>query len=181
MKKSKSYNKNVRKIGLKSEKLDKILKLFYEYPNKKFTIREIEKETKIPRATTYEYLNALKKQNLVTKDNMAIGNLLFKTKKTNYFVEKIVSSGFVDEIISKMNPSCIILFGSIRKGESVKESDMDIFIESHIKRQIDVKTFEKVLKHKVQLFIEEDINNLQPNLFNNVINGIKLYGSIKIR
>lgn len=173
-------SKNVRKIGLKSENLDKILELFYEYPNQKFTLREIEKKTKVPRATAQAYIQELKKRDLVTKDNTASNSRLFKTKKTNFYIEKIVSSGILEEIIGKLNPSCIILFGSIRKGESIAESDIDIFVESPVKNLISTTIFEKKLKHKVQLLVEEDIHKLQPNLFNNVVNGIKLYGSIKI-
>jgi len=158
-----------------------ILELFYESPDKKFTVREIAKLTKIPRATVHKYLINLKKQNLITKNNEVSNNLILKAKKINYFVEKIISSGLVDELIDKLNPSCIILFGSIRKGDSVKKSDIDIFVESHLKKQINTKKYEKKLKHKIQLFIEPDINKLHSNLFNNIINGIKLFGGFKIK
>ncbi len=160
---------------------DKVLDVFYEYPNKNFTVREIMRLTKVPRATVHKYLIALKKQNLINNKNRVENNLIFKTKKISYFIEKIVFSGLIDELIEKLNPSCIILFGSVRKGDSVKESDIDIFVESSIKKQIDIGRFEKKLKHKIQLFVNNDINQLQPNLFNNVINGIKLYGSFKIK
>ena len=52
----------------------------------------------------------------------------------NYFMEEIVKSGLVDYLIENLNPSCIILFGSIRKGDSVGESDIDIFVESFVKK-----------------------------------------------
>lgn len=158
-----------------------ILELFYEYPNKKFTVRDIAKLTKIPRATSHKYLKDLKNQNLVTKDNEASNSLIFKSKKIDYFTENIISSGLINELINKLNPSCIILFGSIRKGDSVKDSDIDIFVESHIKKQINIKKYEKKLKHKIQLFLEPDINKLHSTFFNNIINGIKIYGSIKIK
>ncbi|MBI2629812.1 nucleotidyltransferase domain-containing protein [Candidatus Pacearchaeota archaeon] len=159
----------------------KILELFYEYPEREFTIREMAKLTGIPRATTHMVLMKLKKNKVITKNISANKDLLFATKKINFFVENIVSSGLIDELINKLNPSCIILFGSIRKGESVKESDIDIFVESSVKRSINLKNFEKRLKHKIQIFVENDIHKLPPNLFNNVVNGIKLYGSFKIK
>ena len=111
----------------------------------------------------------------------AANTTLFKTKKINYYTEKIITSGLLEEIIKKLNPGCVILFGSIRKGESVKDSDIDLFIESQTEGKIDLKKYEKKLKHKIQLFIEKDIHKLQPQLFNNVVNGIKLYGSFKIK
>ena len=78
-------------------------------------------------------------------------------------------------------PSCIVLFGSFRKGDSVNESDIDIFIETARNLKPDLSEFEEKLKHKIQIFKETDINKLPPRLFNNVINGIKLEGFFKIR
>jgi len=160
---------------------DKIMGVFYENPNKKFSVRQIVKLTNIPRSTAHKYLVELKKFGLVTKENISSENLFFKVKKINYYTERIVNSGLINELIKNFNPSCIILFGSIRKGDSTKESDIDIFVESNIKKDINLKLYEKKLKHKIQLFVENNINNLQPNLFNNVANGIKIYGSFKIK
>ena len=158
-----------------------VLEVFYEHPNKSFTVREIAKLTGVPRATVHKELINLKRNRLLSKENKAESNLAFRTKKINYFIEKIANSGLIGELIDKLNPSCIILFGSIRKGDSVKESDIDLFIESSIKKHISLVKFEKKLKHKIQLFIESNISELNDELFNNVVNGIKLFGSFKIR
>jgi len=160
---------------------EKILEIYFENPDKDFTIREISKLAGLPRSTVHKYLLNLKKQNIISEDNRPIDNLLFKTKKTNYFISNIISSGLVDEIIDKLNPSCIILFGSIRKGDSNKESDIDLFVETSLKKEIDFSIYEKKLNHKIQIFTENNIHKLQDNLFNNIVNGIKLYGSFKIK
>lgn len=160
---------------------EKILEVFYETPEKELSIREISKKSKIPKSTVQKYLQILKKEKLIDKNNIGMQNLYFKIKKINYFVEKLVLCGFIEEIIKKMNPSCIIVFGSVRKGEYVKESDIDLFIESHVKKNIELSKFEKKLKHKIQIFVETDINKLNKNLFNNVVNGIKIFGSFKIK
>lgn len=160
---------------------EKIIGVFFESSSKKFTIRDLNKITKIPKSTAHKYLNELKKEGLISKENKAENSLMFKTKKINYFLEKIISSGLINEIISKLNPSCIILFGSISKGESVKESDIDLFIESQVKKEINLSKFEKKIGHPIQLFVESNINNLQKNLLNNVINGVKLFGSFKVK
>ena len=47
--------------------------------------------------------------------------------------------------------------------------------------EINISQFEKKLGHKIHLFIDVDINKLPKELFNNIINGIKLIGYIKIR
>ncbi len=175
-----------------NNKINRILRMFYEYPEKEFTIREIAKLAKIPKATVHQYMAQLKKQKLITKDNRAETNLLFKTKKINYYIEQIASSGLIEELVKTLNPSCIILFGSVRKGDSVKESDIDLFIEAStkkaislsvevsLKKAVSLKIFEKQLGHKIQLFVEPDIKKLHSNLLNNVVNGIKLYGSFTI-
>ncbi|MBU0457379.1 MAG: nucleotidyltransferase domain-containing protein [Nanoarchaeota archaeon] len=168
-------------MGLKAEKLDKILELFYEKPNVSLTIRAIAKETRIPKSTVQKYIKAIKKKNLITKDNKASTSLLFRIKKVNFYTEKIIESGVIEYLIEKLNPSCIILFGSIRKGDSINESDIDLFIESPVKKELKLIQFEKKIKHKIELFVYNDINKLQPHLFNNVINGIKLYGSFSLK
>jgi len=100
---------------------------------------------------------------------MSNENIRFKTKKINFFIERIINSGLVKEIISRLNPTCVILFGSIRKGDSDKESDIDIFIETPLK-EFDFSKYEKKLKHPIEAIIESNLDELQPHLFNNVIN-----------
>lgn len=165
----------------KYKKLDKILELYYRNPDYQFTVREISKETNIAKSTVQLYLKILKKNNLVSKNNKAIVSDYFKIKKINYYVEKLFECGLIDYLKQKLNPSCIMLFGSIRKGDSVKDSDIDLFVETHNKSQLNLFKFEKKLKQKIQLFIETDIKKLHSKLFNNVVNGIKLYGSFKIK
>ena len=114
---------------------DRIMEVFYEFPGRKFTVREIAKITGIPRASVHKILRILKEEKM-TKDNMADNSLLFKIKKIDYYLEKIASSGLIEELAQKLNPSCIILFGSIRKGDSVKESDIDLFVESPVKKEV---------------------------------------------
>lgn len=153
------------------------MEVIYENPQKEFTIRELEKKSGLPRATISEYLKQMKNGGLLDRDS-----LFFKIKKTNYYIEKIVKSGLVDFLIKELNPFCIILFGSIRKGESEKESDIDIFVETpHLDKEMNLTLYEKRLKHSIQLHIEGDLNKLPDNLFNNIINGIKLYGSFKVK
>ncbi|MFA5993115.1 MAG: nucleotidyltransferase domain-containing protein [Candidatus Pacearchaeota archaeon] len=159
---------------------ESIMRMFYEEPSQSFTVRQISRSTKIPKSTVHKYLVELKKEGLITKNNTSTDGLFFKIKKTNYFIEEIVKSGLIDYLIENLNPSGIVLFGSIRKGESNRESDIDLFIETSIKKELNLKQYERKLKHKIQLFIESSISKLQPNLLNNVVNGIKLYGVIKL-
>jgi predicted nucleotidyltransferase len=161
--------------------MNKILKVYFENPDKSFTIRELSSKTKVPRSTLHKKLKLLRKEGFLTKDNFLENNLFVKTKKMNYYVEEIIKSGLVGFLVENLNPSCIILFGSIRKGDSTKESDIDLFIESSLKSRLDLSKYERKLGHKISLFVESDMKNLNSNLFNNVVNGIKLFGSFKIK
>ncbi len=160
---------------------NRILDAFYENSETEFSVRSLAKSAGLPRATVHKYLKNLKKQELISEENKSANSSLFKIKKINYFTEKIVSSGLIDYLVEELNPSCIILFGSVRKGESTKDSDMDIFIESNSKKELKLGKYEKILHHKIELFIESKITKLNENLLNNVVNGIKLYGSFKIK
>lgn len=160
---------------------NKILEIFYENPEVSFTIRQLEQLTKIPRATVHKYLQDLKKDKLIAENNVSSESYFFKIKKRQYYIEKLVKSGFVEYLIDELKPSLIILFGSMSRGDSDKESDIDIFIETVIKKNIITKKYSKKLSHPIQLFIETDINKLQPHLVNNILNGVKLYGSFKVK
>lgn len=168
-------------MGQIDKNLDKILEVFFEFSDRKFTIREIAKITKIPKSTVLNHLKRLKSEGMVTKDNKSTNTRLFKVKKTNYFIEKIYTSGLIEYLNKTFTPSCIILFGSFRKGDFVKESDIDIFIETTKEAEPNLSDFEEKLKHRIQIFREKDINKLPPRLFNNIINGIKLEGFFKVK
>ena len=158
----------------------KLLEVYFENPGKSFTIRELSSLASMPKSTVQRILSNLKKEELVNNDNTPNENIRFKTKKINFFIERIVDSGLVEDIVRNLNPSCIILFGSIRKGDSDKESDIDIFIESAL-NTFDFSEYERKLKHPIQAIIEPSLKKLQPHLFNNVVNGIKLYGAFKVK
>ena len=163
------------------ENMDKILELFFEFPNEQFTIRHIARKTKIPKSTVHKYLKKLKSMNLITKDNYASNTRYFKIKKINYFIEKIYASGLIEHLKNFYVPSCIILFGSFRKGDSVASSDIDIFLETTKMKETDLAKFEKKLKHKIQIFKEKSMGDLKSRrLWNNIVNGIKLEGFLKV-
>ncbi|MEK6871923.1 MAG: nucleotidyltransferase domain-containing protein [Nanoarchaeota archaeon] len=163
-----------------NQKWDKLLELFFEFPNIEFSVRKISKKTKIPSSSVQRYLQNLKKENLITPNNKANLTSYFRFKKTYYLIDKLYSCGILDYINKELNPSLIIVFGSVRKGEYEKESDIDLFVESSVDKKLDLENYEKIIGHKVHIFIEKDIKKLQPNLFKNVVNGIKIGGYLDI-
>ena len=157
------------------------MQMFFENPQKTFTLRIISKQTKIPLSSVQRYVEQLKKSNLITLSNKAENTPYFKVRKTQFFINKMFTSGLIDYLEKQLQPSVIILFGSIRKGESDQTSDIDLFIETQKIKTVDLSKFEKKLKHKIELHLKENINELPKRLFNNIINGIKLRGYINIK
>jgi len=166
----------------------KILKLFFEQSAKSFQIREIAKLTKIPKTTVSRHINILLKEKLIKKEKKGIfpsyksneTNFYYKFYKKIYFLEDIYKTELIEYLEKNLYPKSIILFGSFAKAEYIKDSDIDIFIQAK-EQSIDLSKFEKKLKHKIHLFFEENLNNLSKELFNNIINGIKLAGYIKVK
>lgn len=166
---------------------NKILDLFFEEPTRLFQIREISRLTRIPKSTVERKLKKLSEDKLIVKNKKNVVGYManeavpyFRLVKKVKFLKMIYKSGLIDYLEKLVYPRCIILFGSFSKGEYNKESDIDIFVQSK-EKNYDVTKFEKRLKHTINLFFDEKLSNLSKELFNNIINGIKLAGYIKLK
>ena len=158
-----------------------ILALFYEEPSLQMTVRQIAARTKINRSTVQRSLKVLRDEGVLSTENHWLDSWQNQLKKSHYYVEKIAKSGLVDYLETELAASAIILFGSFRKGESVKGSDIDIFVEGAREKKLDLRPFEKELGHPIQLFVKPKITALPPHLLNSVVNGIKLRGYFTIK
>ncbi len=168
-------------MGQENQKMEKVMEVIFENPEESLNIRRISKYANVPRSTVHRYLRTLQKSNIIDKNNKLIINNYTKFLKSTHIIQKLFTSGLLDYLEEKLLPSAIILFGSARKGEYTKESDIDIFIETTKHAPLETSRFERRIKHKLQLFIEPDINKMPKELLNNVINGIKLTGYIKVK
>ena len=45
---------------------------------------------------------------------------------------------------------------------------------------IDLRKYEKILKRKINILFERNVSNIPEELLNNIINGIVLYGYLKV-
>ena len=167
---------------------EEILNIFFEYPTKDFHIRGIAKILNIPKTTVSYHINNYLKEKLILKREDGVfpsfkaneTNEMYRFYKKQEFLKKIISFGLIDHLEKEFNPKCIILFGSFAKVEYDKNSDIDIFIQSK-ESNYHLDKFEKILKHKINLFFESNLNKLSPELLNNIVNGIKLGGILKIK
>ncbi len=165
----------------------KIFELFIEFPTKDFSVRGLARNLKLSHATVLKYIADLEKLSFIKKKEATLyptysantENQKYKFYKKNWLVFKITESGLIVYIQKESLPSSIILFGSGAKATFTEKSDIDIFVEAN-EVKLDLKKYEKKLNRNINLLFEQDINNLSKELRNNIINGIVLYGFIKI-
>ena len=169
------------KSGQVSKKTGQVMAFFYEYPRKKVTVRELAAKMKVSKSTLHTHLKILREQGLISSNNQWIDNWQNRLKKTFFNVELIVNSGIVDYLESELAARAIILFGSFAKGESERRSDIDIFVESARKADLNLLKYGKSLGYNIQLFTKPKITNLPKHLLNNVVNGVKLRGYFTVK
>src|SRR3989344_5633679 len=97
---------------MRQEAEDKILKLYFEFPNKKFTLREIESKTKVPRATAQKYLKMMKNEGLFLSNNPSFF-IIFK-----YFCAVALGTFVFDSISLRVN----FLFGNSKYNFNILSS-----------------------------------------------------------
>lgn len=167
---------------------DKIMKLFFENPSKRFQIRGIARELKASKTAVSHHIKSLLKKKLILKVNKGIfpsfaasnTSEIYRFYKKQYFIERIIESGILGYIEKEASPRCIILFGSFAKAEYDIKSDIDLFVQAE-DTIVELSKFEKKLGHKINILFAPDLKKLSPELLNNIINGIKLRGYIKIK
>lgn len=167
-----------------------ILEYFFEYPEREFHVREIAKLLKKSPTTISKYLNELKKEGILLSENKLNHHLfranstnhLFKDSKLFYNIETLRESGLLEYLDEQLNhPQAILLFGSFAKSENIQKSDIDLFIITSVKKEINIKEFEKKLGHEIQLFLHSDqeiekMKKKKEPLLNSAINGVILEG-----
>jgi predicted nucleotidyltransferase len=168
-----------------------LLEIFFKDPTEHH-LREIARIAKISAATAGKYLRNYARQGLL-KVEVKRGNLLFSPNTENraFQIEKraynlmaIMKSGIVEYLEENLAYPLVILFGSYAKGENQPGSDIDLFIIASEKKKIDFARFEKKLGADIQTFIHtlEEFRAMQknePELANNIINGIILTGYLE--
>ena len=165
----------------------KVLQEFFDYPKKDFQMRELSRRINLAQISVINHLKGLIKENLIIKENKSIypsfrantDNELFKLLKKQNLILRINQIGLINVLDDKIKPDSIILFGSASRGEDNENSDIDLFIQAK-EINLNLEKFEKLLNRKINLFFEFNIKNLDKELLNNIINGERLYGYLKV-
>lgn len=172
----------------------KVLELFYKFPEKEFSLSDVAKEAKVSKANLGAILSYLKDINFIKIEKLAKiwriranqENLIFKRAKAIYNLNFLYQTGLVEFLDQTYNhPKAIILFGSFRKGEDISNSDIDIAIESNEFKEyktVELKQLsdlERVIGKIIQIH-EFNSKHIDKNLFSNIANGIVLLGFLEV-
>ena len=170
--------------------MDNLLKPIIEEPEREFHVRELAKLLGISPMTISRQIKVWKKNGIILQRKLSNHILIkantdsrkFKECKIQYNFQLLRNSGLIEFLEDQLNnPAAIVLFGSFAKGEDTLHSDIDLFVSTPLKKQLDTQKFEEFLNHKIQLFLysREETQKMQKNnkeLLNNIINGITISG-----
>ena len=163
-----------------------MLRLFFDSPKKPFQLREISRLLQLGMPSVRNHVKRLEKEGFVRKEKLGVyesyfasENEVFKIYKRNDMLLRISESGLSNYLEETFVPDAIVLFGSASRGEDLEGSDIDLFIMAK-QKSVDLRSFENKLERKISIQFERRVQDLPKELFNNVINGIVIYGYLKV-
>jgi predicted nucleotidyltransferase len=152
----------------------RILRLFFEYPNRSFTTDEILKNSYVGRGyggkcikqfvnTEVLGLNKVGKEKRYTlnKENKLYDALkqFFDVEKTKYPTFSYIHKSLIGDLTQALAEETIIVFGSVAAGTSTPESDLDMLIITD--RENSVKKYVKKVQEKYKMKIQSIILTLE--------------------
>lgn len=171
----------------------KVAEVLFKHPESEFSLSDLAKEAGVRKSNIGKILDDFHKQGLI--EITKLSNIwriranqrsqLFLRNKIVYNLSMIHQTGLTDALIEAFqNPKAIILFGSYRLGEDIADSDIDIAIETAAEeykalRLKELASFEKVLERNIQIHLFNR-KAADLNLFNNIANGIVLWGFLEV-
>ena len=173
----------------------RVVEVFYRYPDKEFSLSELAKEAGVAKAHIGKILDQLYKIEFIEivklskiwriKANQR--SWVFVKSKIIYNLNFVYQSGLVEFLDEHFNhPKSIILFGSFRKGDDLSTSDIDIAIETDKTKDYstvylkELSELETTINRKIQLHLFNK-KNIDLNVFNNIANGIVLFGFLEVK
>jgi predicted nucleotidyltransferase len=169
-----------------------ILKSFFEAPNKKFSIRALSRNLKINHTTVRQHLNNLVKEGFLSSKKEGLYSfyqLILTRKALNlklyYNLEKLREAHIIEDLEKEYNFPVIAVFGSYASATDDETSDIDICLVSDINKEHSFGKYEKKLNrrisiHKFNKASWKKTEKSNPNLVNNICNGIVLSGELEV-
>ena len=175
--------------------IQKVMELFFKFPEKEFSLSDIAKETGVAKANLGYIIKSLEQIGFLNVEKLSKiwriranrNSWHFLRNKIVYNLNFVYQSGLIEFLYEHYkHPKSIVLFGSFRKGEDVTGSDIDISIEQEELKEYrtiglrELLEFEKQIGRKIQIH-EFNRDIIDANLFNNIANGIVLMGFLEVK
>lgn len=160
----------------------KVLNVFFVEPTTIHFIKEISKKINLAPTSIRNHIKDLLAKNLIKikKARPFDGFIANRENEDFIFYKKVYNLYSLKELTefltSSFWPKLIVVFGSYARGEDIEQSDIDILVISKIKKELNLKKFEKKLKRKINLLVIDKLEKLDKNLIKKIYNGIVLYG-----
>ncbi|MFH1510584.1 MAG: nucleotidyltransferase domain-containing protein [Candidatus Woesearchaeota archaeon] len=166
-----------------------ILELFFQDPKKTYSARQISRACGINHITVAKKLKAYRfierakygpYEGYRAAETLEFTQLRFVR---NYL--KLQESGLIGHLLKVYSYPTVVLFGSYASATQSPNSDIDILVVAEKKEAVPLKEFEKMLGHRIQLFLHDQthIRRLEkesPHLVNSWCNGIVLNGELEV-
>jgi predicted nucleotidyltransferase len=148
-------------------------------------VREYSKLVNLSPPTSSKILKEFEKQNIL-KMRTDRKYLFFRANQESNLLRDlsiIYWKNKFKEIISYLNENlfsdAIILFGSLSKLETKRDSDIDLVVVSKLKKDLNLKKFKDKYKRNIQLFLFGSLDEANKELKKNIMKGIFLMGELK--
>ncbi len=171
---------------IKNYTTDRVLGLFFRSPTRRFHLREICRLIGMGMPSVKLHVSRLEEQGFIRKEKGEIYpyyradiNDKFKLYKRNSMLVNIQESGLMEFLEEEFVPSAVVLFGSASRGEDTENSDIDLLVIAK-EKDVNLKKYESALGRKINMIFEDSSKGMPKELLNNVINGIVLYGYLKV-
>jgi len=160
----------------------KVLEMFFIEPTRIHFIKEISKRIGLSPSSVRNHMRELLSQKLIKiKRNKPFDGFVANRENDDFiFYKRIYNLYSLKELtrylVNLYWPKIIVLFGSYSRGEDIEESDIDLLVITKVKKEPDLKRFEKKLKRKINLLVIDRIERLDENIRKKIYNGIVLHG-----
>ncbi len=160
------------------------LEVFFLEPTRIHFIRSISKKIGLAQTSVRNHIKFLLENKIILKKQSSPFNgYVANREDENFIFYKSIYNlsslkNLKDFMINSCYPKAVILFGSYLRGEDIEESDIDLFVLSKNKRELDIKKFEGDLKRRINILFCDSLNKLDEKIQNKIRNGFVLEGEL---
>ncbi len=159
-----------------------VLEVFFTEPTSIHFIKEIGRQIDLaPTSVRASIISLLKLKLIKNKKGRPFDGFVADRENEDFIYYKRVYNLYAVKelkhaIVEANYPALLVLFGSYSIGEDVEISDIDIFVLSKTRKEMNFKEFEKKLKRAINVMIVDDFDAIDDDIKKKIINGIVLYG-----